>query len=333
MCLVIYFMIITAVWNGESNSIITAIGLIPFISFIYFYNIRRSWNYNKYLILALFSIPHLIALILFYLNISKYAFSLSAVRFQGFHKDPNFLGSILLISIIAKIILIKRYRFYARYIMVALFAADIFMLLLTVSRGTLFSLLLILAIWLIIEKRYILITLITIIYFTVLLPLMDSIFKYSSWGDSPVEYFLARIKEAGIGNSSGKLSDIRFELWKKVFELMDGKYFMGVTVDNFVKSTGYYPHNTFADIYLDLGAIGGIAFIVLILAGIWNFYKKYYKTNLIEKNEKSFLLIGLAVLISMFFLSNLTLKLFWFIIINIISYSFKKQSLEYKTNG
>ncbi len=302
-------MIATGVNCGSSELIINAMGLIPVLSFIYFYSVHYEWKRLQSIALATYSIPHIIALLLFITGISNIAYTDGLQRFDGLHIDPNLMSAFVLAAISAKVVLISNTHNKEKLFWMVAIGVDVIMIIMSGSRGGVLggiSILILFAFgcWGIARFVYYLVPIAVVI---------AAIFRMFSIStekltDLPgVGGLLKRFLDSSIelGTSSGS----RIYLWEKALNEigMSGGIF-GITGDYFVGKYGNHPHNTIIDSALECGPLGAFLLVALIAFCLFGLIKFQPQQNNYQAN---ILLFGISFWVCFLFLSGFSSKVYW----------------------
>ena len=306
------FMVFSYLKWGVGSSLRTALGLIPFYCFTYFYLTTFGWPVQASVALAVWSIPHLISLILFQLGLSNAAFSDSAFRFDGIHSDPNFMVLFVLASSSGKAVLIGLNRSHTlKVVLILLVIFDIFMIGMSGSRGGALGLLVTFFVFVVLHKGFRR-TIFLFLVFGVVLNASFMIIYYnlpSSISGSPFWITIDRIiytnKFVDLNTSSGD----RLYLWENAIKLQQDKGFMvGYTIENFREKYWLYPHNTFVDAVLECGLPGLVLLLLIIIYSSKTLFRNMYFLDL---GGVQAILIGVAFWGILLFISSFTTKVFW----------------------
>lgn len=308
-------MVLSYLKWGVRSSLVSAIGFIPFFVFMYYYLVNFGWPIGASVSLAMWSLPHLGSLVLFYFGLSNEAFTDSIFRFDGIHSDPNFMVLFVLASTTGKAILFRiSPRAWVRWVIVMFVLLDIFMIGMGGSRGGALGLFI----------TFFTLSMLRIGFFkSVLFYLVLALLIYFSFGfvyynlpdqiaASPFWATVDRLLYSDKGDLNASSSN-RYYLWDSAVRLMENKGAMiGYTIENFRKKHWLYPHNSFLDAALESGLPG-----LFVLLGIIGFSAYILIRNIhkLDLGGVQALLLGASFWATLLFLSSFSTKVFWLSII------------------
>lgn len=298
----VYFFI-CRIYSDDSNPFFTLM-VIPLLLFLF-----SCWylkdpivvDYSK--IFIWYFLPHLLALLLGIANFDD-------GRFAGLHEDPNFCALYINFSVFSALFLIIRdKKLLHKFLYGIILIICLILLFITGSRGAMISLTLICSILLFIHAKIRLSTkfLLLIVFGIITVGLVAYINNLPDWvspDESLIDYALCRFKPESMASGSG-----RTEIWSTVFNRIEreGAYFY--PIGRTIAMRGLendYTHNTFVDFCVEEGLIPGtisvLCIFILALKGCFT-----QKTTF---NFECFI-CSIGVLLQLFFLSSISLKIFW----------------------
>lgn len=129
-------------------------------------------------------------------------------------------------------------------------------------------------------------------------------------GINATELAVGRVDEASVDGGSG-----RIDIWDKALGAFYGSPLVGIgansslqyNIDNFQEH--HYVHNTYLEVLIELGVVGAIVYLLLIVLLFYASIKCY------SNREQAPLLVLIALLVQMSFLSMMTNEAFMVIIL------------------
>jgi len=317
---IVFFIaeLLSSIAYNDFYSIIPILGQLMVCLFTYIYFQKFTINKTILYILITYSIFHLIFFIKDYGN-----FGLGN-RFKGYHWDPNYMCLYILISFWAKIYLINKYNLnlLLRNIIKLLIISDIIMILFSLSKGGILSLILSVFIFLFVQKKR------KALIILLILPLIYSIAiirsKTISWStdlslvDSMIYRFFTQSEETG-DISTGRIEYINNYI--NMIKQGEG-IVLGMPIEEFIKNynKNAYPHNSILEILISGGLIPGIIYITCLSFGIKKVLKNCYDNKYIPFP----IIITISSILVIMFLTFLGLKISWLFIGIIYAFSNKK---------
>jgi len=299
-------------WN-EIYLLVAAIGLIPFCVFVFLHIVRNGWPLAASVILAMWSLPHFLTLVLFHLGLWGEAFTTHAERFDGLHFDANLMVVFVLASSTAKgVLLLELDSLRIRILLGIGLSVDLFMIAITGSRGGAFGFLLVLVFFGVYRfgVRKVLAGLALIGSVIALAFSLGALVIPGGLIRSPVGLVIQRVFIMDqLGLDINTVSSGRLYLWARAIDVIKAKgWFVGYTVENFVSDNNVYPHSTYFDAALDTGIPGIVVLIVMMgFSGIVLF--RYFRD--LDSGEIQGLLLGVSFGVTLIFLSCFSTKAFW----------------------
>lgn len=301
--------ILTGDWIGVVNKVL----LIPYVYFVINY-IKTNCRSHIIRFDRIFIWGPLLSLISLYLGTANYA----DLRFSGIHKDANFACLIYTISFVSKLCFFGSIKIKWKIVYVLLMLGDIYLLLLTQSRGGLLALFFVCFLFLLFKFRTVKGRLLLIIASVFLVSTLFAIANTLDYwyGDNNVfTYALARFQSDSLERGSG-----RGDLWEFAINYLvsNGGIFIPVGYNNYRELTNFWSHNSYIDLALDATGLITFFFMFYLFFCFLSYYSKRRKTATMRPDYDSIFYIGVVGCFSLFFLSAYTLKLFYFSLLTLI---------------
>lgn len=297
------FSFITLVGYGYYSSLTSLFGNIIQLIAAYFFFRNNKIGKSTLLVLTtwgVFQLPYFIS------DFMSGSLGLSH-RFVGFHWDPNYLCLSLLVSMWAKIYLLKYdLSKISKVVLIGLVFADILMILFSLSRGGLLALILTAIIYTFVYHRKIFYIL--SVSSVSLITYMIERSRWITWSDSLslIDMIIYRtFTTASTGDiSSGRLGFI--ENYIEVLQKGEG-VFLGIPLHYYIEYMhgGAYPHNSIIEILLPSGAVIGSVFYIFFVFQILKIMYYSFKSKSLPY-ELFFLISGLSVLMLLSFGSKIS---------------------------
>ena len=283
---------------------------IPLLLFLIgFWSLKEpiSVDYSK--VFLWFFLPHLIS---FLTGTANYVFA----RFSGLHSDPNFCGIFLSFSILSAFSLIRREKeqsigLFKKIIVISIAVISLFLLLLTGSRGAMFSLAFVVLLELImggVKKKYVIAGL--LVAGIAGFHLYQYILALPDWVSpdvSLVDSVLCRFKPDTISEGSS-----RIDIWTGVFKNIEDERAWFYPIGRIAAMRGLsntYTHNTYIDFFVDNGVVLGAIIVIAIVFMAAQVLLYHHKD--VNLYEHEFTLCCFSILIQLFFLSAIQQKILW----------------------
>lgn len=307
------WLLLSCIYNGDWMGVVNKVLLIPYIYFIINY-IKTNYRHHVIRFDWIFIWGPLLSLISLYLGTANYA----DLRFSGIHKDANFACLIYAISFVSKLCFFGSIKIKWKIVYALLMLGDIYLLLLTQSRGGLLALFFVCFLFLLFKFRTVKGRLLLIIASFFLVSTLFAIANTLDYwyGDNNVfTYALARFQSDSLERGSG-----RDDLWKFAINYLvsNGGIFIPVGYNNYRELTNFWSHNSYIDLALDATGVITVLFMLYLCVCFMSFYFKRRKTTSMRPDYDSIFYIGVAGCISLFFLSAYTQKLFYFSLMTLI---------------
>ena len=313
-------------------NILFVVKMTVFFMFMYIFMKHYQFPLKSLYIMSFFVFPHFIG---YLFNLVPYVFG----QIGGWHGDPNYLAPDLLTSFIASVFLVfnKKINSNKKIIFLVPLVISLFLILLSISRTALMSVLLSIALMTLLSflhKKIKFVGLYTFISFFVFLiifftPLLDYILNNSLY---------LKIEDRFLAKGGGSLQENeRYITWALAYDLIqETGLFQGYGREEFLQKVyRFAAHNVF----LDIGIISGsYTFWVFIYTYFFGFIFWFYT---IAKNIKSLYLWSTDIFLFIFSLSVIFMMLsisvshmyyFWFILYliytKLILYKYKKINRE-----
>ncbi len=315
-CLMFYFawVIGSNYFIGNPGDSVTYFLIAIFSIFLikYFSAFPKEMN-SLYKYTYWFALPHEIVYLLIlggFLSMSDYTIDY-AVRFIGFHRDPNFMTIFISIGVLSKVqyLWMEKTHIAWKLITAATIVLDIWLVVLGMSRGGLVCLLAFMALQMFVfisgTKKF--------VAAGFMIVLVSSFLIYArQFTDIPGTYqssfhnMLARFNADDFSEGSGR-KDIWRENMQEIvkFPLTP----LGTNLEE--RPEIMFTHNTYIDILLTSGVVCGALFVVLLVVAQGYGFVQVLRNGA----ESGYLILALLVIAQLFFLSLLTVKLTWFVFI------------------
>lgn len=303
-------MLLTAARWQEMQPVATALGLLPFLFFLYAYVVIHGWGPWETTAVATYSLPHLVSLILFRLGLSNAAYTKSPLRFDGIHDDPNLMVIFILAAASAKFVLIDNVRGRrTRWALIALLVLDYWMVILSGSRGGAVGALIVLLVWL--GLRWGVLRMLVRVVPVAALALGAALTLLPHGGERTMtpglSHLLARFEETS--SATDNSSDIRAYLLRQaVDEIRESGLWVGASTQRFVRIYGHYPHNTILDAALETGVPGAVLLLALMVGSLGVLVSRRRRLGAYGVHV---LYLGVSFWSTLMFLSSFSAKAFW----------------------
>lgn len=279
-------------------------------------------------IFVLYFIPHIIAIAIG----SDYIMAIGG-RFCGAHKDANFCGQLLSVSLLSALMLAMRNpKLILKVMYLLILIIDALLIFWTGSRGTMLSIMLVLVIMLLLThmkkalKSAIVIGGVLAIVFLWLH--IQALPDFVSPGESVIDSVLCRFKSDNMDDGGGRL-----ELWEMAWERMfSGGYFF-TPIGHIAATLGSinkFTHNTVLDFLVENGIIVGTIMVCVIFMTILKLLKKIAHKQLTIP-ETILTYIYICALSQFFFISAISEKIVWLFILCAVAIR-KKNELKCRFN-
>ena len=305
----------TALHASSTASLATTLGVVLFLVFVYLHLATYRVDRTVVTIVALFSLPHFITLVLFWIGLSNEAYTDLPYRFDGLHRDPNFMCIYVLVSFVAKLVLIRKSGLTVRCLLYLGIAADLAMTMLSVSRGGVLAFGVAVLAWLYLTVNRKSLVVAAPIAAAALFAMPTVLPAALSTSFSPVQQVIYRFTSTNLASSE---DNIRLYIWDRAIDsIRESGLIFGYSLDRFVAQFGRFPHNTFIDACLEAGLIGGLLLVAIVLVTSIVMFR--------PKNRPR----GYALLVPMMcvviwsttiFLSFYQTKLFWLVLVMAVAY-------------
>lgn len=299
--------------NADNGFIgmISAFGIFTFVLFVTNYIMQFGVSKHIIWIIALYSLPQYIAFFIWISDFSALNLLNASDRFNGFHKDANFLSAYINFAIVAKLYLLPVASKLKKKYLILSIPIDIVLILFSQSRVGIFVLILNFFIYLFYKNRKVL-TSSLILLSIVLIYLNQRVSNINSNSDiTIIDAVALRFYKTDL--NEGKKSDARVKHFYNFIDIVkkNETTLIGYSLDNYLIKYHQYPHNIFIDIFLEQGLIMGSFFIIYLL---YLFIKSFWLTI---KRIRPPLLFHLAfsAFLGMMLLTSYKQKFFWFIVI------------------
>lgn len=314
--LVLFFLLVwlffscifTGDWVGVANKVL----LMPYVYFVINYIKTNSNHIIRYDWIFIWG--PLLSLLSLYLDTAHF----EDLRFSGIHKDANFACLIYTISFISKLCFLGSIKTWWKFLYMILMVGDIYLIMLTQSRGGLLALFIVCFLFLMFKFRSVKSRLLLIIGSVFLVSTLLAIANTLDYwyGDNNVfTYALARFQSDSLERGSG-----RGDLWEFALHYLvsnDG-IFVPVGYNNYRELTNFWSHNSYIDLALDATGLITIIFMIYLFVCFMSYYLKRRRMTSMRPDYDSIFYIGLAGCFSLFFLSAYTQKLFYFSLMTLI---------------
>lgn len=282
--------------------------------FLYWnYSPESSVDYRR--IFSIYSIPHIIALLT---GLATW----QGTRFAGARADSNFCSLELVIAIIASVMLFfnkeekKGFRIFGFFNAIV----SIVLLWLAGSRGAFLSLILISSfIYILSPAKKIYKVCVAFVFFIGFQYVKAYVMGLPDWVDPeqyPVDAFFSRFKPESLQRGSG-----RADIWEHVIDkLKSGNYFI-FPLGREAAMTGMnndFTHNTFLDFIVENGIIMGFFDLFVVGYAILQTVLALVKKRL-SSNNCVFAWLALSISCQLFALSAISDKLFWLMVVFMMS--------------
>lgn len=325
---VIIVFVLMMVWYtiarlGVNDNWLFPLFNIPLGVFLFkYWSIRPEPPVDYRKIFSFYSVPHILALLT---GLATW----QGTRFAGAHNDSNFCSIELLFAIIASYYLLinKEEKKVVRYLGLINLVISGGLLFLAGSRGAFFSLFIVVFINLIIapvKKVYkIAFVIASVVVFSYLRAYIDMLPDWVDPEQYPVDAFLSRFKPESLMYGSG-----RDEIWNGVMSKLErGSYFF-IPLGREAAMAGLrneFTHNTFLDFVVENGIIVGLLDLVIIGISILRTGFALLKKEL-SANNRVFAFCAFALMAQLFTLSAISDKLFWLMILFMMSIPILKRN-------
>lgn len=320
----VYFIYMAFCLLSNGGNWLFPLFTIPLTIFLVnFYSLKKPIFVSFPPLLVFFGLPHIIA---YFMGMGFE----NGYRFTGMHKDPNYCGAFLAISLIAGFFLLKRSkRYLVKSLILFIVLLDLVLIFMTASRGAMLSVILVGVVWIIFSKigkvwKVGSVIVLSISFFYLIQYINELPFWVSS-SESLIDSILCRFKPENAYEGSG-----RTDLWEYALTKMQNTgYFLPIGSKAATEGFGNdNSHNLFVELMVETGMVQGIifdfilAFIVFIVCqkSLWG------KMSKEDSDTVSILVVYFPIL---FFLSALMQKTTWLCILIFFSlyhnYSYRKK--------
>lgn len=310
--LLLGLILINSIYHMEWGLFLSVISLIPFILYVSLYYSIFTFSYKEILIFSLYSLPHIIALFLYiFYGISR---SEDIARFSGAHIDSNHMCIYVGIGLISTFYFFWHTRKKTlKLFLFVIVLLDLYTLLLSLSRGGILSIILVIMAFLVLQKRYAIFTTIILLAFYLVFNIDSFLLflpKYFASGNLNLfQMYLIRFTDNTIDDGGGRLY-----IWAKAYEAIQnsGSKFIGAGYETFINNFRY-AHSTFIDLILSIGLFFGIIVILILFYNYIKFFISAYKN---KDNITELLIMLVTMILSQFSLiSVMYFKLVWLILL------------------
>jgi|SRR5690554_172996 len=312
LLIIVWFLIWTLFSSNTLDSLVNntiniiGIGLLILYLLKYFTLHLESSKLITAKVTLTYFVPHFIYYLFFYDD---------TLRFSGIHKDPNFAGGFINISLMSALYLLFTHKHIVNKKLIKLSLTTTVIVLLTLvlatgSRGTILSSSIIVFLMVFLHSRKQIKVLLTFIMLSIpyyVFVIMDKVVWHKNM--SRIDLIIWRfsiISEEGDNFS-------RMALLNNYLSVSTDYIWYGMGLDGFVEKFGLFPHNLLLDILVEGGVVFGTGLILVISYLFLSTFINQIKTKL-----NIYFLIAFAGFLSFLPLSAYGLKLFWVLIIFLI---------------
>ena len=321
LCLSFFIVqIFSCIGNREYSLLFsTILQFLILLVFTDYFHKKKELSLQNWLMLSTYDIASFICYLKGY---SVYGIS----RFSAFYWDPNVMSFYILISLASKIylsFLLKNKKI--KILLIVIMLIDVFLIIQSISRGALLTLLIIFMLVLYKYSRFLILS-----FIALSIPIISYLYiRYHDvyWDSSMSSFEILMVRL--FSNTSNELTSAqdgtRLVRYQYFFESLFRGDVSILGNSTSVMSDGEYIHNGLLEIILTVGAPMGVLFICMFFYLI---YCTIVKQILYMKYNFS-IFLPISFLISSFFYSYLGYKMFWFFMAILV---FNQYNIKYKVS-